>query len=167
MKVSWLVCRFIIRIVFFISFLMLMNSGCAKKDGEHDEISINPTPSITARPIPSWTPTPTPTQVTYQEEKPALLKEIGKGYVNSYSLSPDGSLVALLANNLLIWQDSVSQEVLGSVELETDWVFTILISPNNRWILIDYMSRAIIDTTTGEITPIYGFVESSGYSTNP
>jgi hypothetical protein len=92
-----------------------------------------PSPSRTISPPPTHTQTPSATP----DISPKLITTLGKGIVSEVTRSPDGSLESVIEGNLLHWFDAANGNELGSIDLGTDFLGDILISNNNRWILVE------------------------------
>ncbi len=106
-----------------------------------------PSPSATLTPSPTVTLSPSATP----DVKPQRIITIGKGSLGDVARSPDGSMVAIIIGSTLQWYDAASGEQLGELGLKSENYSGILISPDNHWILISFISALIINTIDGSI----------------
>ena len=148
--------------VLFIGFLLWFASSC--KGNSQDPLATS-TPEIfaslsstdTPNPtvIPNETSTPSPSSTLTPNPYPHMIAEIGRGLIDEYIISPDGSMIAYYQDMEIYWADSQTGDLLGSFDMEYDlYFFELDFSPDNNWIVIrTYAETRLIDTKTGESIP--------------
>ena len=158
------------RILFLLVFcmgIMLLVSACNSSNEAAVETSttgvleyptvtfpLTPTQLPTETPAPTFTPSPSLTPTP--DPNPHVIAGVGRGLIEDYYFSSDGSIVAFLGGDYLKWYDANTGEKLGEVELpdrlREPHFMDLYFSPKNKWIIVkSFIDTQLVDTRSGDL----------------